>query len=93
METTKDIISDAQLVKVHASANFGPETPRQTLNGAVLSYAMGFSTGHTARTILLEHGLIKKNSGYSANLTAKGKNYARAMSVKNLSEISALVGA
>ena len=93
MEKTSDIISESQLIKVHANANFGPETPRQTLNGAVLTYAMGFTTGHTAMTILREHGLIKKNSGYTANLTVKGKNYARAMSVENFKEISALVGA
>ncbi len=93
MEKTSDIISDAQVIKVHANANFGDETPRQTLNGAVLSYAMGFTTGHTAMTILSEHGLLKAGQGYSRNLTVKGKKYARAMSIENFKEISALVGA
>jgi hypothetical protein len=93
METTSDIISDAQLIKVHANANFGAKTPRQTLNGAVLSYAMGFSTGHTAMMILKEHGLLRAGRGYSRNLTVKGKKYARAMSIENFKEICALVGA
>lgn len=93
MEKASDIISDAQVIKVHANANFGDKTPRQTLNGAVLSYAMGFTTGHTAMTILHEHGLIKNSRSYSANLTVKGKRYARAMSVENFNQISALVGA
>ena len=93
MEKTSDIISDAQLIKVHANANFGSKTPRQTLNGAVLSYAMGFTSGSTALAILRDHRLIKKNTGYTANLTVKGKKYARAMSSENFKEICALVGA
>lgn len=93
IERPEDIISERRCIEVHANANFGDKTPRQILNGAVMSYAMGFSTGSAALMILREHGLVKKNSGYTANLTVKGKRYARAISIKNFKKICALVGA
>jgi|TARA_R110000782_G_scaffold30776_5_gene76399 hypothetical protein len=91
METPSEIIPDEQVKKVHANANFGDETPRQTLNEAVLAYAFGFGSGHTAMIILREHGLIGKPKGYTANLTAKGKRYARAITRDNFNEICALL--
>lgn len=77
-----EIISDADIVRVHGSANFGPTmTPREVVNDGVRKYAVGYSSGHTQLCILLEHGLITKPrpGRYEASLTKKGKRYARAL--------------
>lgn len=92
-ERVEDIISDEQCTEVHGKANFGTSTPREVLNGAVLSYALGFTTGYTAMSIVREHGLITKPRGYKANLTDKGKRYVRAMTGTKFSELCTVVGA
>ena len=79
--TPEEIISDAELLRVHGYANFGDMTPREVVNDGVRKYAVGFSAGYTQMTILREHGLITKPKPgrYGANLTAKGKRYARSI--------------
>jgi len=79
MRQLNEIISDEEIERVHANANFGDMTKRQVVNEGVLSYSMGYTTGHTMMTILREHGLITKPCGYKASLTEKGKEYLRAM--------------
>ena len=80
-ERLSDIISDAEIARVHAHANFGSMSPREVVNDGVLKYAIGYQGGHTQLCILLEHGLITKPrpGRYDANLTKKGKKYARAL--------------
>lgn len=76
------VIGDAEIVRVHGYANFGPEiTPRQVVNDGVRKYAVGYQGGHTQLCILMEHGLITKPrpGKYDANLTQKGKRYAQAL--------------
>lgn len=76
------IISDEEIVRVHGHANFGPTmTPRDVVNEGVRKYAVGYTSGYTQLTILLEHGLITKPrpGRYEASLTKKGKRYARAL--------------
>lgn len=80
-----DIIGDKALLEVHGNANFGPMTPRQVVNDGVLKYSMGYTGGSTQVSILREHGLITKPSGYKANLTEKGKLYLRSMMAENFS--------
>ncbi len=77
----EEIISDAEIARVHGNANFGIMTPRAVVNDGVRKYAFGFSGGHTQLCILMEHGLITKPrpGRYDANLTKKGKAYARAI--------------
>ncbi len=80
----EEIISDAEIIRVHGHANFGPTmTPREVVNDGVRKYAVGYSSGHTQLCILLEHGLITKPrpGRYEASLTKKGKRYARALGV------------
>lgn len=79
MRNVEDIVTDAEVIRVHAYANFGPMSPREVVNDGVRKYAVGYSGGHTQQCILYEHGLIGKPKGYSANLTKKGKEYARAL--------------
>lgn len=78
MERPEDIISDEEVERIHAHANFGSMTPREVLEDGVRKYAVGYNGGFTQMTILREHGLITKPKGYTANLTEKGKRYARA---------------
>jgi hypothetical protein len=81
MTEAHDIISDEEIARVHANANFGSMTPREVVNDGVQKYAVGYQGGSTQVAILREHGLISKpkNYGYKANLTEKGKRYARAI--------------
>jgi hypothetical protein len=83
MTTPQDIISDAEIER-HHYGDFGPVmTPREVVNEGVLKYAHGFSSGHTVLTILRDHKLLKKPrpGSYRADLTQKGKAYARTLYV------------
>lgn len=80
MKTPQEIISDEELIRVHANANFGTMTPREVVDEGVRKIAVGFSSGYTMMTILMEHGLLLKPQGNKPpQLTAKGKTYARAI--------------
>lgn len=82
LKALAEIISDAEITRVHGHANFGPTmTPRDVVNEGVRKYAIGYHSGYTQLCILLEHGLITKPrpGRYDANLTKKGKKYARAL--------------
>ena len=81
MGKTSDIISDAEVERVHANANFGSMSKRDVVDDGVLQYVFGYDTGHTQMTILREHGLLRASRprSYKADLSAKGKNYLRAM--------------
>ncbi|MGO4917682.1 hypothetical protein [Pseudogemmobacter sp. W21_MBD1_M6] len=75
------IISDEEITRVHGYANFGSMTPREVVNDDIRKYAVGYTGGSTQVAILREHGLITKpnSNSYRANLTEKGKRYARAL--------------
>lgn len=79
MKAVEDIISDADVIRVHGNSNFGSLTPREVIADGVRKAAVGYHTGHTQFCILREHGLITKPRGmsYDFNLTKKGKLYAR----------------
>jgi len=81
MTAPENIISDEEITRVHGYANFGDMTPREVVNDGVRKYAVGFTGGHTQLCILMEHGLIAKPKPgkYQANLTQKGKRYARSI--------------
>lgn len=80
-EKLAEIVSDDEIAKVHGYANFGAMTPREVVNDGVRKTAVGYHCGHTQFTILREHGLITKPpaGSYDANLTKKGKAYARVL--------------
>lgn len=81
MSLTSDIIGDDEIERVHEYANFGDMKKRDVVDEGVLQYAFGYDTGHTQMTILREHGLLRasKPNSYKADLSAKGRNYLRAM--------------
>ena len=88
MKTIYEIIRRDDLIATHANANFGNMTPRQIVNEGVLKYSMGYYGGSVMRSILVEHGLIRRTrSAYKSSLTEKGKAYLRAMYRGKLSEI------
>ena len=80
MKTTAEIVPDADVERVHGHTNFGPDlTPRDVVDQGVLTYAFGYTSGHTQMTILIEHGLIAKSHNYTSRLTKKGLSYLRSM--------------
>lgn len=80
-DAPETIITDAEIIRVHAYANFGSMTPREVVNDGVRKYAAGYQGGSTQLAILREHGLITapRGCGYKADLTEKGKRYARSI--------------
>ncbi|MDL4864120.1 hypothetical protein NPJ88_017440 [Halomonas elongata] len=69
--TPEEIISDEEIERVHANANFGAMGKRTAVNQGVLKCASGYYQGHTSRQIITEHGLVT----HDYELTAKGKAY------------------
>lgn len=74
-----EIVTDTEVERVHGYSNFGDMTKRAVVDQGVLTYAFGFTSGHTQMSILQEHGLIRKSPTYSSTLTKKGFTYLRAM--------------
>jgi len=71
MYNPKEIISDEEIERVHANANFGGMRKRDVVNQGVLKCASGYYQGGTSAQIIKEHGLI--DAEY--RLTLKGKTY------------------
>lgn len=73
----QSIISDEEIEKVHANANFGSTTKRDVVNFSVLKAASGYWGGHTEIEIAREHGLLIRSRDRSRKpaLTKKGKKY------------------
>lgn len=71
MTEEQEIISDEEIERVHANANFGATTKRDVVRLGVLKCASGYYQGATSRRICEEHGLINKKY----ELTAKGRTY------------------
>jgi len=70
--SVQDIITDEEITKVHANANFGDMDKRDVVNLGVLKCASGYHQGYTSTQIIREHGLI---SIMDYKLTAKGRKY------------------
>ena len=72
----EEIITDEQINKVHANAQFGDTPKRDVVNYALLKCACGYHNGHTAQQIIAEHGLIYDASQRGPiALTALGSTY------------------
>lgn len=78
-ETTKEIISNAEIERVHANANFGDMTKRDVVDDTVTKAAFGYHTGYTAGQIAHEHGLVRVPRAGGLVLTQKGYRYLHAM--------------
>lgn len=81
MKKPSEIITDAEVMRVHANARFGSMTPREVVDKGTLKTAFGYHCGSTMQSILLDHKLTKplKGGAARANLTPKGWNYFRAL--------------
>lgn len=71
MDKVEHIISEDRLNEVWGNANFGNVSKRDVINNSVLKCASGYYTGHTAKCILEELGLVTKKW----TLTKMGKEY------------------
>lgn len=71
MTPVQEIISDEEIERVHANANFGSMPKREVVNYGVLKCASGYYQGHTSTQIIKEHGLITDDY----QLTPKGRMY------------------
>jgi len=67
----KKIISDEQLIYAWGNANFGDCEKRDVLRSTLLKCAGGYYTGHTAKCIVEELGLVTKKW----TLTKLGQRY------------------
>lgn len=75
--TCEELISDEEITRVHANANFGSSlTKRMIVKQALLKCACGYHNGSTAQSIIAEHGLIRGTyrRGYHS-LTPLGRKY------------------
>ncbi|WP_298983411.1 hypothetical protein [uncultured Roseibium sp.] len=72
----EDIITDAEIDRVHGYANFGSMGKREVVDEALAKAACGYHNGHTAQTIIAEHGLIvsSRRRGITS-LTQRGRKY------------------
>ena len=71
-----EIISDEEIERVHAYANFGDTGKRDVVDSTILKVSCGYHVGHTAMTIIKEHGLIKITPKHRRiSVTKMGKKY------------------
>ena len=77
----EDLISDAEIERVHGNANFGSMSKRRVVDEGVLKYAFGYTSGSTQLAILREHKLLRapQPGSYASTLTKKGFRYLRAL--------------
>ena len=71
METLEKIISNEELNESWGNANFGDCSKRDVLKSTLLKCASGYYTGHTAKCIVEDLGLVT----LKWTLTKKGKKY------------------
>jgi len=92
MDNPLKIVTDADIERVHANANFGDMSKRDVIDAGVLKAAFGYSDGHTSHCILEEHGLIRRNRPRTSypSLTKKGQRYLRAIFAGNFNQILGL---
>lgn len=76
-DTVKGIVSDEELYKAFAHANYGDMSPRDVVRLGLLKTACGFSHGYTSTQILLELGLIVEKTRKAGRemLTDRGRRY------------------
>lgn len=70
--TEAELISDEDIERVHANANFGTPSKRDVVRFGVLKCASGYYQGSTSKAICIEHGLIRAST---YTLTKKGQKY------------------
>ena len=81
----EEIITDEEIKRVHGNANFGTMKKRDVVNETLLKTACGYHSGHTAKQIVAEQGLIidSRRKGIRS-ITQRGKKYLWAVYSKGL---------
>ena len=72
MGNEKDIISDEEITRVWENANFGSMSKRDVIGETLMKVASGYHSGHTAKCIVSELGLVQASKW---ELTKRGKAY------------------
>lgn len=75
------ILSNAEIERVHANANYGDMSKREVVNNGVWHVLMDYHIGATTRQIIIELGLAvaDENPHLPVRLTDKGRKYAVAL--------------
>lgn len=71
MHNVNELITEERINEVWGNANFGSTSRREVLRNTLLKCAAGYYTGHTAKCIVEELGLVTKKW----TLTKFGKQY------------------
>lgn len=73
MEKVEDLVTDKQIDLAWGNANFGNTglTKRELIANVLLKCASGFETGHTAKCIVEDLGLVTQRW----ELSQRGKRY------------------
>ncbi len=80
----QEIITDAEIDRVHARANFGSMSNRDVVNEGVLNVSKGYHCGYTQQCIIIEHGLAWPLKMMSPKtLKPKGERYLAALNAVN----------
>jgi hypothetical protein len=77
--TPKELITDEDIERVHAHANFGDLRKRDVVDGALLKAACKMHNGSTANYILEKHGLVRIAYQRRPRLTDLGNKYLYAI--------------
>lgn len=70
-QTVEEYVSDEDLNVAFGNADFGNISKRDVVRYSLLKYAAGYSTGHTAKCICKELGLITDKE----KLSVTGRRY------------------
>ena len=71
METVHDLVTDEMLDKMFGNADFGQISKRDVVANTLLKCACGYETGHTAKCIVQDLGLVTQEW----RLSMWGKRY------------------
>lgn len=72
MSAVTELISEKTIDAVFGHANFGSMSKRDVIRNTLLKCASGYDTGHTAKIIVRELGLVDVSKW---KLTKSGKEY------------------
>lgn len=77
----EDLITDEEINVAFCYANFGKgKTKRQLINEGLVKHKMGYESGYTMESILIELGLISEPQ----KLTVMGEKYMKLIETKIL---------
>jgi hypothetical protein len=75
-QTSKDLVTDEEIIKAWGHANFGNQDKREVLKESMVRILGGYSTGHTAKCIMQELGIMHSSK---QELTKFGRKFLAEM--------------